>query len=104
MRKTKLVAAVLVSAGLLFGASGTAMAVSSDTKPAETPRPAATVEDEVAEAVTTPAEKRQPTQEPTVAPSPDTTEEPTEARPVPADEIAEAVPAKPVRGNPSFTG
>ncbi|GLY15579.1 hypothetical protein LWF15_03835 [Kineosporia rhizophila] len=90
MRKTKLVAAVLVSAGLLFGASGTALAAGNDL----TPEPSPTAEER-----TRPAPV-----ETTARPS----KRPSEATPtaMPRDEgkVPAARPARPVQGDPSFTG
>ena len=97
MRKTKLVAAVLVSAGLLFGASGTALAAGND----RTPEPSPTVDD-----------RRKATEDET-RPAPAETTTPATKRPsgatptaMPKEEggLPVAGPARPSRGNPSFTG
>ena len=95
MRRTKQAAVVLVAAGLLFGASGTALAVGNDTTPAPTP----SVED----GGDPPRDVASP--RPTGVDAPPA----TGARPVPTQtvdgrDVREAKPARPVPGDPSFTG
>lgn len=88
MRRTKLAVVALMAAGLLLGASGTAMAAGSETTPTVSPTTETTA-----------------TVEPTPADDVDITEDPAPtAKARPSEEPIQARPAKPVRGNPSFTG
>lgn len=122
-KKTQLVTVALISGGLLIGASGTAMAVGNDSKPATASptvtthaRPTKTAEPAPSTTTDGPRTKPAQTAQPTKRAHATTTAKPRTARPTktaeptPATKVAEptavprARPAKPVQGAPKFTG